>query len=162
MVKSPDEIRAGLDDMSALSLTLMFEAGGEPIEGQIAVACVIRNRVNHPKRFSDTYRAVCVSRSQFSCWWPWGGQRNYERCLAVASALKSGVVIPFAGLELSIFQQCIYVAEGVIGGQIRDRVKGATHYYAPAAMRPAGSVPSWARGLQPAAKVGSQLFFVAA
>jgi hypothetical protein len=39
-------------------------------------------------------------------------------------------------------------------------VRGATHYYAPAAMIPKGRVPAWAIG-PPVARVGGHLFFIA-
>jgi N-acetylmuramoyl-L-alanine amidase len=155
-------VRNGLDDLQALALTLFFEAGGEPVEGAIAVGCVIRNRVAHPKRFGTTYRAVVHAKSQFSCWWPWGGLKNFEHIIAASEALRHNLVLPFNEIELAEFQECCYVAEGIIGGQIKDRVRGATHYYAPEAMVPKGRVPDWAKGLSPAAKVGGHLFFVAA
>jgi spore germination cell wall hydrolase CwlJ-like protein len=157
-----EALRATVDDFQALALTLMFEGGGEPIEGRIAIGSVIRNRVGHPKRFQPTFRGVCTARSQFSCWWSWGGAANFGRLVDVTDKLLRGETLPFSALETSVFQECCYVAEGIIGGQIRDRVRFATHYYNPAAMVPKGKVPEWAKGLSPVAKVGAHLFFVAA
>lgn len=157
---TPDEVRAGVDDIQAVAITLMYEAGGEPVEGKIAVGNVIRNRVGHPRRFSATYRGVCVQRSQFSCWWQYGGELNYLRLLNTAGALILGNALPLKELELLIFRECWYLAEGIIGGQLRDRVNGATDYFAPAAMKPKGATPKAALG-RPTIKVGSQLFYTA-
>lgn len=158
---SPDDVRAGVTDLQALALTLMFEAGSEPVEGKIAVGCVVRNRVDHPKRFSDSYRGVCTARSQFSCWWAFGGAVNNMRLMAAATALVSGQPPPFTDLEAGAFRECWFLAEGIIGGQIRDNTRGALNYYAPLAMKPVGRVPDDAQG-RPSIRVGTQIFYSAA
>lgn len=153
------QIRDSLDDFAALTITLFGEAGGEPIEGKVAVGHVIRNRVAHPKRFGATYRAVCHARAQFSCWWPFGGAANYARVLGLARSFAEGTTLPLSGTSLAVFQECGFIAEGIIGGQLRDNTHGADHYYAPKAMVPAGRVPDWAVRRIPSARVGAHLFF---
>ena len=48
-----------------LSLTIYFEARGEDIFGQLAVAQVVMNRVENP-RYPDTVCGVVTQRKQFS------------------------------------------------------------------------------------------------
>lgn len=154
------EIRAALNDLDVLTLTLFGEARGEPVEGRIAVGSVIRNRVHVPRRFGQTFAAVCHQRAQFSCWFRFGGVENYRQMYAMAVALIGHEPLPVSGTALEIYEETRYVAEGIADGRIRDRVRGATHYYAPAAMVPAGRVPDWAVGKAPVAAVGGHLFFV--
>ena len=45
--------------------TVFLEASGEPMEGKIAVAEVIRNRA---KRSGESFDEVCLKPNQFSCW----------------------------------------------------------------------------------------------
>ena len=153
-----EEIRASVNDLQATALTIMFEGASEPVEGRIAIASVIRNRVSKSKRFSFTYRGVCVQRAQFSCWWSFGGKDNFNRLMRAAEAMLTHQPVPFTNHESSIFLECHYIAEGVMGGQIRDRVQGATSYYAPLAMKPIGRVPKEVVG-RPFIKVGSQIFY---
>jgi hypothetical protein len=154
-----DEVRVALDDFTALTITLFGETSGEPIEGKIAVGNVIRNRVKAPRRFGMTYRAVCHAKGQFSCWFPYGGQENYDRVMRLARSFAEKTALPLPVASLAVFQECGYVAEGIIGGQLRDNTRGSTHYFAPRAMDPPGRVPDWAVGLIPTAKAGSQFFF---
>lgn len=142
-----------LTDPQILALTLYGEARGEPIEGVIAVGCVIRNRVIDA-RWGTKYRQVCLAPWQFSCWRREGGEANYERVLDYAKQLLAHKVP-----DDPIFRQCVWVSQGVIGGWILDTVKNATHYYAPAAMQPPGSVPKWAANKQPVVTRGRHVFY---
>jgi spore germination cell wall hydrolase CwlJ-like protein len=154
-----DEVRTKLTDFGALTITLFGEGRGEPVEGRIAIGSVIRNRVKMPRRFSATYAGVCHQRAQFSCWWPFGGEPTHALVYAIARAVIEGRELPLKAPELAIYQECQFIAEGIIGEQLRDRVKGCAHYYNPAAMVPRGRVPEWAAGLTPTLKVGQHLFF---
>lgn len=159
MAVSDEVTRTALSELHTLALTIFGEAAGELIEGKVAVGCVVRNRVLDGRRFGRTYKTVCHRRAQFSCWWRFGGEANYNRVMAVARAFVAGVGPPLATRELAVLQECLFVAEGIIGGQLRDRVNGATHYYAPDAMVPRGRVPDWAASRIPSAKAGRHLFF---
>lgn len=156
---TPDEIRAAVDDTQALALTLFFEGASEPVEGRIAIGCVVRNRVAHPTRYRPTYREVCTQKSQFSCWWKFGGEANFERLMTTAEAVIRMDAPKFTQAEFEIYRESMFVAEGIIGGFLRDRVRGAVNYYAPKAMVPPGRVPDWAKNRLPAAKIGNHLFF---
>ena len=55
---------AGANDEVAIR-TIAYEASGEPLDGQVAVACVIRNRAHER---GQTVEEVCFAPHQFSCW----------------------------------------------------------------------------------------------
>lgn len=145
---------ASLTDPQIVAVTLYGEARGEPIEGQIAVGCVLRNRY-HTGRWGSSYAKVCLAPWQFSCWQPEGGRANYDEVLALARELATATVVP----ENALFRQCAWIAHGIIGEWICDTVRDATHYYAPDAMVPAGAVPKWAANKRPAVTIGRHLFF---
>jgi len=59
------------DELVLLAQVIFGETEGEPFEGKLAVACVVRNRVKS-KKFPDTYKAVLLQKAkdgkyQFSC-----------------------------------------------------------------------------------------------
>lgn len=147
---TPAEIRAHLNDLQTCALTLWGEARSEPLEGIQAVASVIRNRVMHPKRYSATYKGVCLQHNQFSCWIQGGGAANYLALLRLAERVVSEPVLP---VELV---GCARIAEGVMTGALPDNTGGATHYYNPAAVK---RQPAWAVGHTPSAKIGHHWFF---
>jgi len=146
------EIQAGLTDMQALALTMYGEARGESVEGRIAVGCVIRNRA---RMLKTTHCAVCFAPRQFSCWFAGGGAANHGDVLDQAEKLLRGDPVPSG----SLLDECLFLADGLIRGSLRDRVVGATHYYSPAGMLPPGRVPKWAHAEVPVAHVGGHLFF---
>jgi N-acetylmuramoyl-L-alanine amidase len=149
------EVRAALSPSQTLAVTLYGEGRGEPIEGRIAVASVIRNRVK-AGTFGDGYKGVCLKRWQFSCWnEPIGtGAANYIATMLAARSLVS----PSEPLA-NVLKECVWIAEGIALGVVLDRVKGADHYYSPKAMIPKGATPTWSQGKPIVAVVGSHLFF---
>lgn len=149
-----DELIANLSEQQVVALTLFGEARAEAIEGRIAVANIIRNRVKAQNpRMGLTPKQVCLKRWQFSCWIPEGGRANHETVLDAARSV-------FAGERPGpILRECLWIADGLLREQFRDTVSGATHYYAPAAMRPAGSRPPWVEEKQPVAVIGGHLFY---
>jgi N-acetylmuramoyl-L-alanine amidase len=149
---TPGELVA-LTDPQILCLTLYGEARGESVTGQIAVGCVIRNRVEMG-RWGSTYAKVCLHPWQFSCWRPQGGQANYDLVQQAAHSMLKGKLPDDEALR-----QCAWVAHGIIGRWLKDIVKDATHYYAPDAMVPPGTVPKWAVNLSPVVTHGRHLFF---
>jgi len=150
-----DQIKAALPDHTVLSLTLWAEARGDwrqgnsSVEERIAVGCVIRNRVATRKQ---TYRDVCLSPAQFSCWTQAGGGANYAAVMSMAERLIQG----FPSGD-PILEETAFLAGGIISGVILDRTNGASSYYAPKAMKPPGRVPGWAVG-KPNVAIGEQIF----
>lgn len=152
------EAIAQLATDQVLAVTLYGEGRSEPIEGRIAIASVIRNRVNadlgsdgKPDWWGEGFRGVCLAPMQFSCWQAKDGAANYAEVMAaVRSAVNGAPIGP-------IMRECAWIAFGIIGGEIRDRVSGATHYLTADLFR--ANPPKWAKGRTPVARVGAHLFF---
>lgn len=146
-----------LSDRQVLALTAIGEAAGDKVEGgtsieeRLAVMIVIRNRAAVRGRFGDGFRGVCLKRLQFSCWNQ--TDPNRARLLEIGYRLLTGLPTP------AWVTETLALAVLVIDGTIQDYTNGATHYYAPAAMKPAGSMPAWAKGVKPCARVGGHIFF---
>lgn len=162
------ELRQRLTDTEALAITLVGEAAVLPMDGRLAVACVVRNRAAL-HWYGGTIRSNCLWRWQFSCWEPTGGPddpldadvmgENYERVMAWAVALVDRSPWPASGASQRVFRACWALAERVVRGEVTDITLGATHYYNPAGMVPPGRVPKWAEGHQPVVVVGPHRFF---
>lgn len=148
-----DELRtflSPLPDDVILCLTIYGEARGEPIEGQIGVACVIRNRLKDAKhRWGTSYRDVCLQKAQFSCWSPKGGEANHEAVLDAASVLLNHGPTP------PLLEQCCWLALGISKGAILDNVKGANHYHA-IGMQPR---PQWAQSYVAITQKAQHVFY---
>lgn len=158
-----DQIRAALPEVDVLALTMWAEARGDSHEGhssveeRIAVGCVIRNRVLDPAWWGNSFRTVCLKHAMFSCWLN-DGSGNHASLIAAAELILVGKQAD------PVLVESRYLADGIRRGLILDRVGGADHYYAPKAMRPAGTVPTWAKtpaGIvrPPDAIVGDQHFY---
>lgn len=150
---APD-LQAHLDrltDTAILALTLFGEARSEPIEGIVSVGNVIQHRAADVKaRWPKTVRGVCLQPYQFSAWNPIGGEKNYQRVVQMAETLARGDDPKHAG-----FEECAFVATGLMKKALRDRVKQATHYHT-ATLTPR---PSWAQRHTPTIQVGAHVFY---
>lgn len=144
------ELKTALSALDAVALTLWGEARSEPVEGIIAVAHVIRNRQRQSGR---AWKTVVHQRLQFSCWWPQGGAANYERVIALGRKLVTGQAVTTAA-----WQECLWVAEGVMAGRVRDTVKGARHYLTTALLTT--DPPTWAKDGRVTAVIGRHAFLV--
>lgn len=154
-----DELIVGLSDQITLAATAYGEARAvprndpdshSPVEELIAVMVVVRNRLKRSTKLDDTYKSICLAHAQFSCWTPNSGA-NHTALIALLTAMVAGQPVD------PLFEECLFLANGVIGGQILDRTGGATSYWAPAAMMPPGRVPGWAQG-KTTLQIGDQLF----
>ena len=112
----PDALTLTDNDIDAAVRTVYGEARGEPFEGQIAVAWVIRNRAQwHPPAWwGHTVERVCYHPYQFSC----HNANDPNRKLLDALSDKSLI---YAALENG-------VVKPVMAGQIPDPTAGATMY----------------------------------
>jgi hypothetical protein len=145
------QILAALSQTDVLALTIWGEARNQAVEGRIAVGCVIRNRLI-AGRWGHDYKAVCLAPWQFSCWTPKGGPANYETVLAAARALLHP-----EGHRGPDLRECLWIAEGLTSGALRDRVAGCAHYVTRELWH--SQPPSWARGMDPAIRIGDHVFF---
>jgi spore germination cell wall hydrolase CwlJ-like protein len=139
---------SSLSPIEILGLTLIGESRGETIAGQVAVGCVIRNRANHNK---STYHEVCLAPKQFSCW----NEDDPNRSLLVelAEQLINGQFITDPYLK-----QCMYVANGIVEGDLLDNTNGAMNYLT-AQLFFDGKTPSWAKQAKNLKTIGNQIFF---
>lgn len=127
-------------ELHVIVQTLWGEARGEERPGQIGVAWVIRNRVDHPGRdwWGDDIVGVCKSPRQYSCWNADDPNRAHLDAVGVATP-------GYVGL--------LNVAFDVMIGALPDPTGGATHY------RRVGWPAKWAAGRKPSAVIGRHEFF---
>lgn len=143
-------VLALLDERCILGLTIYGEARGEPIEGKIGVANVVRNRVRRKARFGESFRVVCLAEKQFSCWND--ADPNRPLLLKLAAQLRED---PFP--TDPVLRECLAVASLVITHQFQDNTHGADHYLTAAQF--ATDPPKWARTYPQVARRGIHLFF---
>jgi len=127
------------EDVLAI-VTIAQEALGEPYEGKVAVAEVIRNRMQ-TKYSSDGSVAGTVLRAfQFSGW-------NTDSVGRIKMAKIDS--------DQTVVADCVRAWEEAKAGS--NRVKGAVLYYAPALVQ----TPKWARAevATQVAEVGGHVFF---
>lgn len=139
-----------LSDLEILTLTLIGESRGEPIEGIVAVGCVIRNRTLAQKK---TYDEICLAPKQFSCWNENDPNRVLLEELGSEMMLGSNFTVPS-------YIQCQYIARGIFENKILDNVHGALNYMT-LELWNSRNRPSWARNVNFAISKGNQIFFTA-
>lgn len=130
-----------------LALLIWGESRGEPVEGSIAVANVVRNRV---LRSGHDWRRVCLAPYQFSCFNP--DDPNLPKVHRAAIVLMSGEPTP----ELL---QAQWIAHGVIAGVVMDNTRGSQNYLTTALLH--RTPPSWALDRPILAVIGSHSFLTA-
>lgn len=124
--------------------TLCQEARGEPIEGQRAVAQVIKNRLATGKWGRDL-ASVCLWHAQFSGWWsPRGNPPIHDPNFIYACGLQDND--PTLSHMQSVLQEVL--------DNPTDPTGGATHYYA---MNIAP--PPWVNGATYCGQFGHQRFY---
>lgn len=131
-----DDVQDKLSEEQSIQLTVWGETRSLSLVGQIAVACVIRNRLNLHFRGAKTYRDVCFARLQFSCWSRLGGSVNFD---AVIAAAQQVLTLPENRWAVSL-KTAQQVARGIISNELTDVTDGATHYYHKSIPPPAWSL----------------------
>ncbi len=127
-------------DIETLARTLWAEARGEGYPGMLAVAWVVRNRVEDRRRWPNSYAGVCRQKWQFSCWNP--SDPNLLKLQAV-------------GLETEAFRDALTGSISVMVGDVADMTGGANHYLNPAALP---ALPGWYRAELVTATIGRHRF----
>ncbi len=137
-----------LSELEVLALTIYGESRGEPVEGQIAVGCVIRNRISS----NTTYSEICLRPNQFSCWNE--TDPNYSMLSDMSDKLLNGQTIPDRD-----YQQCLWVANGIINWTIKDNTKDAKNYLTET-LFDSSNRPKWAKTIRDGStRIGNQIFF---
>lgn len=119
---------AGLTPLLCLALNIYGEARGEDPDGQLAVAQVTMNRVEHVAYPKDVC-SVVFQEKQFS----WTSQ---------PIRIKEPMALLYA----------LHVAEGVLDNRTQDLTNGATHFYS--GNRP----PVWAHDMILVGRIGNHIF----
>lgn len=150
---SSSDIIENLSPVEILTLTIIGEARGEPIEGMVGVANVIRNRLRHEPGRYKSYADVCLARLQFSCW----NEDDPNR----AVLLELGQVM-LAGQQLTqpSYRQCYWVAKGINESFLVDNTKLALNYITNGLFF-SDKRPRWARAVTDYKIIGSHVFFTA-
>lgn len=127
----------GDENWKCLSEALYFEARGESVRGQFAVAEVILNRVKST-RFPNTLCGVIRQ----------GTGKKYQ-CQFTYTCDGHKEVIH----EKKAYERVSKVARVAIDGVAKELTEGATHYHTTAVR------PSWARVYKQTARIGVHLFY---
>ncbi|PKP85001.1 MAG: hypothetical protein CVT80_05010 [Alphaproteobacteria bacterium HGW-Alphaproteobacteria-2] len=124
-------------DWQCLAEALYFEARGEPLAGQAAVAEVILNRVDA----AQFPASVCGVVRQGA-----GSGRGCQFTYACDGQ-------PDAIRERAAYAQVGKVARLMLEGAPRGLTEGATYFHTPAVR------PAWARRFEETARIGSHIFY---
>lgn len=127
----------GGEQWQCLSEALYFEARGETVKGQFAVAEVIMNRVEEA-RFPDT---PCDVINQ-------GTGRKYQCQFTYTCDGREEVIA-----EKTAFERVAKVARAVLDERSEELTKGATHYHTTSVR------PSWAKVYTKTVKIGVHQFY---
>lgn len=131
-----------ISEESLAVVTIMQEAAGEPYAGKLAVAEVIRNRMNKKYASDGTVSGTVLRPLQFSGW----NAKDPGRIRTVRSDSDDRVV-----------KECIRAWHEALAGS--DTVKGAVLYYNPSIIK---ETPEWALpdSAIEVAVVGQHHFFI--
>lgn len=129
-------VRIISDDIWA-ALTIWLEAQGESFEGKVAVAEVIRNRLNGGV-YGKTVASVVLAPYQFSCWNTKGNR------LSAALLMDDN----------ALYKDCMRAWQSALGGS--KSVPSAVFYYNPAGV---AETPTWAIPARLIAVIGHHRFY---
>lgn len=142
-------VRISAKEHDLVVRTIYGEAGDEPLQGQIAVAHVIKNRTLYPPDiYGGSITGVVRKPYAFE---PWLHEhtRNYMYRLP-----KGG----------ETYRKLASIVDRVFGGELKDPTNGATHFLSPIGQAKLAKTdgrklwPDWARG-KPKAVIGGHNFY---
>lgn len=133
------------DELDTMVRTLSGECRSEPLNGQLAVAYVIKNRAQWSPAawWGHTIGQVCRKPYQFSCW----SQEDWN-----ASNLAHMIRLePTDSEYIALETACL----DVLHGNVPDPTHGATHY------KVKGTPASWERAVagKPVIEIGHHQFW---
>jgi len=143
--RNSDDVPAAdtyVDDVELLARTIWGEARGEGPEGMAAVAAVIMNRANDPRRrwWGNTIREVIERPWQFTVWAL--DDANRRAMLAVTR-------------NDPVYRTALLIALDAVNGRLADPTGGATHYAVE------GTAAEWIKTATQLAEIGRHVFYKA-
>ncbi len=150
-VMTTKDILKGLSDLEALFLTIYGEGRGEPVEGQIAIGNVIKNRLSRAP-LNTTYKDICLADKQFSCWNE--NDPNYPLLIELGTILIHG-----DSPKDIVLRQCVCVARGIKDDEILDNTHGALNYMTTQLFH-SNKRPAWAINAKVVKPIGNHSFLV--
>ena len=137
------------NNLITFAKTIYGEARGESFDGRLAVGWVVFNRMKLAQKnkrkasqFGLTISDVCKKKWQFSCWNE--NDPNFK------------IINDDKILNDPIFNDCLYVADGILGSLFNvDVTIGATHYHS----RHVDFPKSWGDKKTPCVVIGNHLFY---
>jgi|SRR5579859_6044387 len=143
-----------MTEQQILTLTLIGEAVGEPVESIVGVGCVIRNRVNKSK-IKESYHDICLAPKQFSCWNE--GTDARQRLIDISDKLLNGKELEI--INDPYIKQCFFLAEGIIDSYLVDNTKNAIYYLEQNIFNDTSKRPHWASFPKNIIQHGHHIFF---
>lgn len=137
------QTRYSEDELDLFARLVYAEAAGEPIEGQIAMAASVLNRVTSPK-YPNTLEGVIMEKVSVD------GVEYYQYSPVLDGRIWE--LNPVSQRET--YNACLEVIYAALGGQ--DPSEGSTGFYNPDKVRP----DAWVRTQQPTVKIGNHQFFL--
>jgi spore germination cell wall hydrolase CwlJ-like protein len=137
------------EEVLCLAQNVYFEARGENISGQMAVAHVTINRVKNDK-YPNTICGV-VYQAKFSKWWLSQGKKvpiKYQCQFSWYCDGKSDMIT-----DWKTFDNIVEVSRQIIRGHHEDNTNGAIFYHADYVK------PKWSDSLQVSAVFDSHIFY---
>jgi len=139
-----------LSKYELLAVCILGEARGEPIEGKVAVGCVIRNRLKKKTWYGDSWHKVILKAKQFTCFNGNEKDLNYFFCLNLARSLTDE---EYKDTAWNTLGEGRWVAIGIIDDLILDNTRGAVNYYNPSLCQ-----PKWADKMIETVRIGGHFF----
>lgn len=134
-----------LNEKELFTLAIYGEARGEPIEGKVAVASVIVNRLKRNGWFGSTLKEVILKPKQFSCFN--ATDENRPLLMAIARDFKEYLA------KYEVLRECFWVAVGFLDGWLRSNVGDADHYHS------LNVDPGWDDEMKLVATIGNHKFY---
>jgi spore germination cell wall hydrolase CwlJ-like protein len=139
-------IHGSRDGLELLTILLWGEARGEPDQGKLAVAEVVRNRVHRPAWWGKDWHGVMLKPWQFSCF------NSGDPALNSLDAVREG-----KERALEVWAACFRAAAFVYHADPwlpeAGIARGASHY------KRVDVQPKWSTGKQPVTVIGQHDFF---
>lgn len=127
-------------ELALFAETVRREAASEPFLGQVAVACVVLNRVNDPNRWPDTITGVILQPLQFSAWNEDDPQRQRH-------------LDPKNPAQLTSYGKAMTAVKTALALPLDMRRSFGNHYHTHAVQ------PSWSTGVKPVCVIAAHKFF---